>query len=289
MALLDRVDGDVAIHHQLARGGADRRLRIVNPVAVDARGQVTPMVDLDGVPYTELGVDLATAPPFDSFGLARIAELPAEARQALSRTVGDADLLSVHLRDGMRYLGSVSVFRNRGRRALDAADKLSADAVVPALLDALRDEGMRAAALSRHTAVVFSGDGRPRFGTFDANPLVIERIGALASSFLAGDGSHERVVQGVHVTFERLIGEGTEVVLASCAPTEPMQIVAPMLLTPRKRRIAQAAMRGATVSEIAKMLGRGDETVRTHLKRIYEVLGVASRVELAEACRDLWL
>jgi DNA-binding CsgD family transcriptional regulator len=51
---------------------------------------------------------------------------------------------------------------------------------------------------------------------------------------------------------------------------------------------AEFAAAGATVAEIAAALGRSPETVRTHIKRVYKALGVASRLELAEALAQDW-
>ncbi|RVU42435.1 LuxR family transcriptional regulator [Lujinxingia sediminis] len=52
-------------------------------------------------------------------------------------------------------------------------------------------------------------------------------------------------------------------------------------LTEMQRRVAEYARSGATVNEIARAMGRSPHTVKTHLKSVYERLGVASRLELA--------
>ncbi|TXD37220.1 helix-turn-helix transcriptional regulator [Lujinxingia vulgaris] len=52
-------------------------------------------------------------------------------------------------------------------------------------------------------------------------------------------------------------------------------------LTEMQRRVAEYARSGATVSEIARTMGRSPHTIKTHLKSVYERLGVASRLELA--------
>jgi DNA-binding CsgD family transcriptional regulator len=53
------------------------------------------------------------------------------------------------------------------------------------------------------------------------------------------------------------------------------------LLTPRQWDIAQYAIAGATNAEIAKALGISPETVRSHIKQIYQKLEVCNRLELA--------
>lgn len=52
-------------------------------------------------------------------------------------------------------------------------------------------------------------------------------------------------------------------------------------LTERQREVAELLVCGATNAEIARHLKVSDETVRSHVKRIYRRLHIASRVELA--------
>jgi DNA-binding CsgD family transcriptional regulator len=52
-------------------------------------------------------------------------------------------------------------------------------------------------------------------------------------------------------------------------------------VTPRQREVAELLASGATSPEVARHLGLALETVRTHVKAIYERLGIASRAELA--------
>jgi len=54
-------------------------------------------------------------------------------------------------------------------------------------------------------------------------------------------------------------------------------------LTAQQREIADAAAAGATNAEIARSVGLSINTVKYHLKAVYEVLGVATRLELREA------
>lgn len=53
-------------------------------------------------------------------------------------------------------------------------------------------------------------------------------------------------------------------------------------LTTRQREIADLASRGFTVDEMAALTGCTPNTVKTHLKTVYRVLGVANRIELRE-------
>lgn len=54
-------------------------------------------------------------------------------------------------------------------------------------------------------------------------------------------------------------------------------------LTPRQRAIADLLLAGATNAEVARHLGVGGETVKTHIRRMYAALGVSSRIELGRA------
>ncbi|MCO4764157.1 MAG: helix-turn-helix transcriptional regulator [Myxococcales bacterium] len=55
-----------------------------------------------------------------------------------------------------------------------------------------------------------------------------------------------------------------------------------------KRRVAALASAGATVDEIARHLERSPETVRSHVKFIYDQLGIGSRAELAVCVERAW-
>lgn len=54
-------------------------------------------------------------------------------------------------------------------------------------------------------------------------------------------------------------------------------------LTPRQLEVCELAATGATAEEVARHLGISPHTVRQHLKMAYQELGVANRVELAQA------
>jgi DNA-binding NarL/FixJ family response regulator len=50
-------------------------------------------------------------------------------------------------------------------------------------------------------------------------------------------------------------------------------------LTPREREVLEYVARGYSNNDIAQAIGRTDETVKIHLKRVFEKLGVAGRTE----------
>lgn len=77
--------------------------------------------------------------------------------------------------------------------------------------------------------------------------------------------------------------ETTVALLLSPPATRPLGSTATRHLTKRQARVAQLAVTGATVEDMARMLSVSPNTVRFHLKAIYRVLGVGSRVELFEA------
>lgn len=61
-------------------------------------------------------------------------------------------------------------------------------------------------------------------------------------------------------------------------------------LTPREHGVVRLVAEGRSNDEIGVALGIGSKTVETHLSRIFERFGVASRAELAaRAVREGWL
>ena len=57
-------------------------------------------------------------------------------------------------------------------------------------------------------------------------------------------------------------------------------------LTRREFDVVEQLLRGATAVEVASMLGLSFHTVRTHIRNVYEKLGVANRVELVNRLKS---
>jgi DNA-binding NarL/FixJ family response regulator len=64
---------------------------------------------------------------------------------------------------------------------------------------------------------------------------------------------------------------------AVSAPEAAANGDAEMLLSPREREVLQALEGGAKVAEVARLLVLSENTIKTHLRRIYEKLGVDNR------------
>ena len=64
---------------------------------------------------------------------------------------------------------------------------------------------------------------------------------------------------------------------AATPPETAAHADADMLLSPREREVLQTLEGGAKVAQVAKVLMLSENTVKTHLRRIYEKLGVDNR------------
>ncbi len=86
---------------------------------------------------------------------------------------------------------------------------------------------------------------------------------------------------GMAVTIKPLNGLAVEPVymIQFECPQLPRPSLSTML-TPAQLEVATVAMKGITIAQIADELTRSPHTIKTHLRDIYERLGVSSRLEL---------
>lgn len=82
-----------------------------------------------------------------------------------------------------------------------------------------------------------------------------------------------------------LTGDGNGAWLIELAGNERLVVTPLAALSPLQREVAEMAAAGATIDEIARSLGRSENTIKTHLRRVYEATGVATRAELLELVR----
>jgi len=74
---------------------------------------------------------------------------------------------------------------------------------------------------------------------------------------------------------------------AGRARLDPVQVAAALDLTPMESQLAVALAVGQTVKDIAKTIGRGEETVRWHLKAVYRKQGISRQVDLVRRVLSL--
>jgi DNA-binding CsgD family transcriptional regulator len=139
--------------------------------------------------------------------------------------------------------------------------------------------------LARTTPVVCDREGRVRYHAPTARPLLarspIRR--ALRLVVDAGGWPLGRSVLGIVPELVPLEGSGPATRLVRLHPTQPLPLEARHRLTQRQYQVARLAALGATNREAASALGISIETIKVHLRRCYETLGVTSRAALAGA------
>lgn len=89
------------------------------------------------------------------------------------------------------------------------------------------------------------------------------------------------------VTITRVEGTIGRAYVVTVSPQALLRLPEIIKLSRAQRAVAELAGLGLTVAEMAKQLSRSPETVRFHLRSIYDQLGIASRAELAIALREL--
>ncbi|HHU10609.1 MAG TPA: response regulator transcription factor [Intrasporangiaceae bacterium] len=132
--------------------------------------------------------------------------------------------------------------------------------------------------------------------TFDADEYVLRALRSGAAGFLLKDTPPDRLVEAV-----RLVASGAPMlspsvtaqliaaVAAPPAPEDPDRARARAALaelTEREREVAEAVARGLSNAEIAAELFMGVPTVKTHVGRLFDKLGVENRVQIAILVHD---
>ncbi|MFF2406273.1 response regulator [Streptomyces sp. NPDC058092] len=150
-------------------------------------------------------------------------------------------------------------------------------------------------ATARIRAAVPDGGG-PRIlilTTFDLDEHVYDALAAGAGGFLLKDVTAERLFDAVRVVAtgeallaptvtRRLIGEFARLRRkAPAAPTAPLTA-----LTPRETEVLRLIAEGLSNPEIAARLGVSEETVKTHVSRILNKLGLRDRTQAVVAAYE---
>ncbi|WP_067658528.1 response regulator [Nocardia harenae] len=170
-----------------------------------------------------------------------------------------------------------------GRAAVAEAARLRPDVV---LMDVRMPEmnGLDAA-----RAILAAGFDPPvrvlMLTTFDIDDYVYEALGIGASGFLLKDAPAEELVRAV-----RVVAEGQ----ALLAPTVTRRLIADVTrrragrvqpaphlkqLTPREREVLELVARGMSNTEIAESLFVAEQTVKTHVSKIFSKLNLRDRAQ----------
>jgi DNA-binding NarL/FixJ family response regulator len=121
--------------------------------------------------------------------------------------------------------------------------------------------------------------------TFDIDEYVVEALEAGASGFLLKDIRADELIQAI-----RVVADGETLLAPSVTrrlletfirprPPAPKQARELDGLTPTERKVLTLIGQGYSNSEIAANLFVADTTVRTHVRHIFEKLGLRDRVQ----------
>lgn len=130
--------------------------------------------------------------------------------------------------------------------------------------------------------------------TFEEDDLVVAALRAGASGFLLKDLPKQQLVAAIHAV------HGGDVRLAPSitrrlverqvrTPSDPERARALERLSNRETEVLLQVARGATNAEIADALFLSESTVKTHIGRLLQKLGVRDRVQLVIAAYDAGL
>jgi DNA-binding NarL/FixJ family response regulator len=175
-----------------------------------------------------------------------------------------------------------------GRQAVQVSRRLQPDVV---LMD-IRMPGMDGIEATRQLA---DGPDGPRIlvlTTFDLDEYVYDALRAGASGFLLKDVTAERLIEAVRIVASgdallspgvtrRLIGE-----FAQRPTARPQRIAALDELTPRETEVLELVAEGLSNPEIAARLVVTEETVKTHVSRVLNKLGLRDRTQAVVAAYE---
>lgn len=141
--------------------------------------------------------------------------------------------------------------------------------------------------------ILFDAEGRLLAGCDDLPPWLalagMRRALASRARHIGSTGTSDTVeVLGQALLRIRVMRGPRPLYLVQVTALEPLLLSPLGRLSAAQLRVAAFAAVGATVPEIARSLGRSDNTIRTHLKSIYRRLEIASRLELAWHFEQVW-
>ncbi|MDB4955809.1 MAG: hypothetical protein JWO36_3378 [Myxococcales bacterium] len=213
-------------------------------------------------------------------------------REDLFRPAGFVEQIRLLVYHGPRFVGWIGAMRRLGASAFSRRDSDRLASLVRPVSDAViaADALAHVEAPGNAYAVV-----RPNGSVEYATPAARAWLdgpghrAAVRRWVIAADRNSETDAANLFAHHDarlvRLDSAGGVRYLLKLAPILP--ILRSLVLSPRQREVAELAADGATVDEIAADVACDRETVRSHLRAIYQRLGVSTRVELARALARL--
>lgn len=204
----------------------------------------------------------------------------------LPHGVGDEARMLVFA--GRRFVGWIGVFRWQDRAGFEQGDlraiNRSVDWVKCGLTAA--DCLQSACADPRSVYLVVTPAGRIAHASEHAADWLTQQrradLGDYVRQVHRGEADPIVVFEGMEVRLSRMDGHGGRLhYMVHLIPAAVPTAAPTSLLTPAQRVVAEYAVAGATVDEMARALKRSRSTIKYHLKNIYETFGIGSRVELA--------
>lgn len=216
----------------------------------------------------------------------------ASTEPAASGLPGLTDRARVVVYEGQEFVGWLGALRAEGSPRFSRRQRERLGRYLPELKRALlKAHQIEQRQLQRGTAyVLLTADGVP-VNASDA------AAGWLAHDGMLGDliDAVARLERGEAVAPTRLLRAAQAEVVALREPAQQARYLAVLRLAPTltrapdaslsaaQRQVAEQAARGNTVDEIAALVGRTPQTVRSYLREAYRRLGVNNRVALARA------
>ena len=116
--------------------------------------------------------------------------------------------------------------------------------------------------------------------------VVYGALGSGASGYLSKDSTGDEICDALVAAAHGRTTLGTDVQAAVAQEIRRRSRDQERLLTPREDQILRLTANGMSAPDIARQLHLGATTVKTHLQRVYEKLGVSDRAAaVAEAMR----